>query len=1027
MSSYLRRFSFDPGNDVLLNIESINILDLTPPSALSGIGTGTVMVVGEFENGPYNYPLEVSGDSDFKRNFGSLGYTYAGVQCNNPSAIARHADGAGAVEYWNGHGLVQLNGKQFSRLLVTRANTSVGSVNLTPLAFVGGTVSALAYGLQPGQVLGFDIGAGPQTATFNAAPATVTSSGAAFASINPGDTVTLGADAKANFTATFLSGDNTQLGVIARINQYAGFPFATLAGGLTSVTVGTNGQGYTGVASVNVGAPQSTAGVQATATATMGVYQLILASGGNYGGTPTVTVTGGGGTGATATLTMVSTAVATLTITAHGTGFTSAPTVAFVGGSPVTAAVATATLGVLSVAVGTAGSGYTSVPPVTFSGAGGNPQATATGVMGTTAIALVSQVQGTSAQVRVVSSSTAGVLTNLGLTAATTTGTGNVANIQNVQQTEVQAVVTAANANVQVTFDSQQRIRLANANPSALTYLAVTAATTATAFGLPTTVATGSINTQQGQAIVLSGPVTLPPNAADTVTLGIDAQPNVVVTFAGTETTTALLIAAINAAFVAAGQVAIATADGATQFYLQSQLQKTSAAQVRVQASSSQSVLTKLGLSLGATLGTGITVGLIPAGTVVQVPGTMGPVFVTTQDVNITANGIFVGGNTPASGGVQQPIAGPFAVPIRHALDDGSGAAAGAGAVTQITNAPDIGAFSCINLGVTTPALTEGQIDAAYVTAIAATVNINTVAKQTNIIFAVRQSIAIRAALRTNAIQASTSGCFGRVCCIRPPLNTSEATALGLGAPGVGATRDERTLYCYIGSNVYVPLIGVRGLAGNPVNTNYLAFTSDGNVDVGSDSLMASILSQLPPEENPGQDTPFSTVVNGIEKGVNVQSFQMQDYILFKAAGIAALRVDDGLVSFQSGVTSVDPNVYPSLTTIARRRMADYIQDSLAIAGKPYGKKLMTAARRHAYTQEVTAFLRGLLSVKNPQFQRIAGYTVDAKTANTTQTLGRGLFRLKIAVKTLPSMDSIVLETTVGTLVSVLESLPQAA
>jgi hypothetical protein len=838
--------------------------------------------------------------------------------------------------------------------------------------------------------------------------------------------VTLGADAGANFVVTFLSGDNTQLGVIARINQYAGFPFATLAGGLTSVTVVTNGQGYTSVASVNVAPPQSASGVQATATATMGVYQLILLTGGNYGGTPTVTITGGGGSGATATLTMAGPAVATLTITAHGTGFTSQPTVNFVGGSPVTAATASATLGVLSVAVNTAGSGYTSVPAVTFSGAGGNPQATATGVMGTTAIALISQVQGTSGQVRVVASSTAGVLTNLGIAVGTTMGTGNVQNIYNVQQTEVQNVVQAAIANVGVSFNSSFQLRLSNTNTSGAPYIAVTSATTATAFGLPTTLPY-SLVTQQAQAVVISTAVTLPPNAASTITLGVDAQPNVTVTFAGTESTVALAVTAINNAFIAAGQPGPAFADGATQLYLTSTLQNTTAAQVRIVSVSAQAVLTDLGLTLGTTIGAGPLLGQLPAGTVVQVPGTTGPIFVLTQDVNFTGNGVLVGGLTAAAGGTVQSTTGPFTVPVRHALDDGSGTAAGAGSITQIPQAPDVGSFACVNLNATTPALTETQIDAAYVTAFAATTSVNTVAKQTNVIFSARQSNTVRATGRTNAIQASGAGCYGRIFTTRPPLNTAESTATGLVAPGVGATRDERTIYCYIGSNVFVPLIATRGLAGNPANTGYVAFTSDGNVDVGSDSLMASICSQLPPEENPGQDTPFATVINGIEKGANVQSFQMQDYILFKASGIAALRVDDGAVSFQSGVTSVDPNVYPSLTTIARRRMADYIQDSIAIRGKAYGKKLMTFARRQAYGNEIKQFLVTLLSAKNPQFQRIGGYTLDIKSGNTFQSLGLGLYRLKILVQSLPSMDSIVLETTVGTLVQTQEVLPQAA
>lgn len=868
MAGYVRRFTFDPGDDVLLNIESINILDLEPPGALRGIGTGTVLCVGEFENGPYNFPLEVSSGDDLVSNFGSLGFVYNSVQANNPCAIARHADGASAAEFWNGNAFVQLNGKQFSRLILCRPNTSVGSVQFTKIPSVTGA-PGISYPLQPGQAVQLDVGAGPQTATFSAAAGTTTSAGAGYG-VNPGDTVTLGYDGAPNFTVTFLAGDASQAAVIARVNQYAGFAFA--------------------------------------ATAAAGQWSLTGIQKGNQG------------------------------------------------------------------------------------------------------------------QVRIVASSTPGVLTALGFSVSTVLGTGNVANIGSVTQLEAQTVIQAAVANTLVQFDSQSRIRVSNTSPATAPYIQVLAGTTATAFGL----AVGQLSAQQGQAVVVSSPVTLPPNNLDTVTLGIDAQPNVVVTFGGTETTITLLIARINAAFAAANQPAVAFADGAGNWYLASPTLNSTASQVRVVSTNTAAVLSKIGMQLGTTSGAGGPLGVLPAGTVVQVPGT-GPLFVTAQDVNFTPNGVLVGGKTTASGGVVQTTAGPWSVPIRHALDDGSGAVAAAGAITQITTVPDVFGFTCVNLQATSAALTEGQIDAAYVAALNATLDVNTVAKQANVVFAARQSTTVRLQLRSNALTASGNGCFGRMACVRPPLNTPKQAATGIGAPGVTATRDRRVIYCYIGSNVFVPLISRRGVAGNPAGTGYTAFTADGNVDVGSDSLMASVLSQLPPEENPGQDTPFTSAVNGIERGPNVQGFQMSDYINFKAAGIAALRVDDGVASFQSGVTSVDPGVNPNLANISRQRMSDYINDSIAQRGKGYSKKLMTVLRRKAFAKEVKQFLEGLLSQNNPAGQRIAGLTVDSKS-NTAARLGSGMFRLRIFVQTLSSMDSIVIESVIGSQVTTQEVfLPLAA
>jgi hypothetical protein len=138
--------------------------------------------------------------------------------------------------------------------------------------------------------------------------------------------------------------------------------------------------------------------------------------------------------------------------------------------------------------------------------------------------------------------------------------------------------------------------------------------------------------------------------------------------------------------------------------------------------------------------------------------------------------------------------------------------------------------------------------------------------------------------------------------------------------------------------------------------------------------------------------------------------------------------VDDGVASFQSGVTSVDPVVTPGLVNISRQRMSDYINDSIAQRGKGYSKKLMTVLRRKAFAKEVKQFLEGLLSQNNPAGQRIAGLTVDTKTANTAARLGSGMFRLRIFVQTLSSMDSIVIESVIGTQVTTQEVfLPLAA
>jgi hypothetical protein len=743
-ASFIRRFTFDPGDTVLLNIESVNILDLNPPGAIAGVGAGVVLLVGEFENGPFNTPTQVANSVDLQNHWGTLGFTYGSIPANFPCAVQRSPDAAITPEPWNGNGFVALNGKQFASLLVCRADTSVGSVAFTRLAYLTGN-ALFTYPLHTGTILALDVGAGPTSATFTGVAAVVTAVGGVYPTTFTGvESLTLGYDGVPNFTVFFQAADQTELQVIARINQFAGFAFATNSAGQIRLT-----------------------GIQA----------------------------------------------------------------------------------------------------------------------------------GTGGQVRVVAASPNSVLTQLGLTVGNTAGTGNVANIAAVTFQEVDTIVELAIANTLVEQDSSGALRISNVGTPGTGTITVTAATTADAVNV-------------------------------------------------------------------------------------------------------------LGFAVGATnsAATGVA-GTLPAGTVVG-NAALSQLFVTMQDVTVTA-----------------ASAGPYNVKVRPAPDDGTGTVLNAGLAVVVRDAPDLGAFSVTNGSPLGAALTEAQLDAAYVNAINATTGINGIAKTTNIIWAARHSNAVRRALRSNALFASANGCQGRMACVSPPLNTPPSIAQSVVAdPGVGAYRSERVVYCYVGANVFVPLIAQRGLAGGT------GFTATGNVDVTSDGWMASILSQLPPEENPGQDTPFTSAINGIELGANVQGFSMANYQTFKSLGIAALRMDtdNGIAIFQSGVTSVDPLVNAGLVRIARRRMADYIQDSIAVFTSGFGKKLGTFRRKKAIAGAINSFLGTLLGANNPGSQRIDGYT-PAKDVTTPDESGLGLFRLLVLVRTLTSLDSIVIATQIGDTVVVTTSLPAAA
>jgi len=185
-------------------------------------------------------------------------------------------------------------------------------------------------------------------------------------------------------------------------------------------------------------------------------------------------------------------------------------------------------------------------------------------------------------------------------------------------------------------------------------------------------------------------------------------------------------------------------------------------------------------------------------------------------------------------------------------------------------------------------------------------------------------------------------------------------------------------------------------------------------LDVPFNGYFASVLSNLPVERNPGQAAaPVPTIlasVLGIQRGVS--KLELNDYITLRERGVAALRLDrnSGPI-IQSGITT-------SLTSgeknINRRRVADYIQDSLAAALTPFSKLPLTTQNKDSAVSVVDAFLSELKSDNNPAAQRIADYSVDDQSGNTPDLERKGIFVIIVRVRSLATGDFIVLQTEVG-------------
>ena len=399
---------------------------------------------------------------------------------------------------------------------------------------------------------------------------------------------------------------------------------------------------------------------------------------------------------------------------------------------------------------------------------------------------------------------------------------------------------------------------------------------------------------------------------------------------------------------------------------------------------------TALGFETGVVYSAGEhDAGFIMAGTRVRTAG--GTEWVTMQTLSIPEG-------TSAS-----PVGGPFLVKVRPATDDGTGLTQAAGTVVVVADQPDFGQLACTNPSALTAALTEVQMDVAYQAAFDATINPNSVVREANFIISARQSDQVRAVGRQNALDASSAEHFGRKFIAGAPIGFSESQAIAQ----VATLRSDRLFYTWPGWQVYIPEIAAKGTAGGT------GFTADGIITVRADGPLASINCQLPPEENPGQRTDLIAQFFDVEE--TASPLQMADYIALKAAGICAPRVDrvSGPI-YQSGVTSVDPDNDPGLVTQARRKMADFIQDTLAQRMVPLSKKLNTAARRDAIRAIIDQFLSELQSSNAPDLQRIESYSVDEVSGNTPEMSARGIFVVIIQVRTLSSLDAIVLQTEIG-------------
>lgn len=317
-------------------------------------------------------------------------------------------------------------------------------------------------------------------------------------------------------------------------------------------------------------------------------------------------------------------------------------------------------------------------------------------------------------------------------------------------------------------------------------------------------------------------------------------------------------------------------------------------------------------------------------------------------------------------------------------------------------------------------AANSAELNTAYSTALQALLADADPASSVNIVFCSRSSRSIASALKTVVATRSDSG-RGVVALVAPGLScvtraaaTSSATGSATDSSfGVAATdaagRSDRVIFNWLGVKLSIP-----AAVGSSIQLASGAYTTDGVIDVSPVGHCASTLSQLPPERNPGEysDITASALSTVLGFQTAAPTLSVNDYTLLKAAGVMSLRNDrtTGFV-WQSGITS---SLTAGRTTIARRRMADFIQDSVGERLNIYAKQLLTQDLKDTIYQEVDGFLAGLESVDQPARQRISRYSVDPTSGNTDALEAQGVYVIVAKVRTLASADDIVFNTQIG-------------
>lgn len=184
---------------------------------------------------------------------------------------------------------------------------------------------------------------------------------------------------------------------------------------------------------------------------------------------------------------------------------------------------------------------------------------------------------------------------------------------------------------------------------------------------------------------------------------------------------------------------------------------------------------------------------------------------------------------------------------------------------------------------------------------------------------------------------------------------------------------------------------------------------------------LASIISNTSPHIDPAY---AENVKYALGASTVYNKLSRTNFIALKDAGIAAFEVDSDLgIKLKSGI--VTQIVSSSKVTILRRRMSDYLQDSIAYFLKNYQNAPNTSDNRSEVKAAILAWDNGLIQEgilpNNDEVSGGLARLVDSESLNTDVSIGLGYFKLLYKRRIYSSMRYIVLTAEIGESVVVTE------